>query len=596
MIVLISILSISSVNASENVTDNIDNVVATEEVVNIDDSANDVVSVENQDNDLLNANPKTFRQLNTAINGNDDIDVYLDGNYTFTPGTDDEFKEGIVINRQMTIYGNGFTLDGAHSARIFSVSEKDIYNEEISVFFHDIVFINANNSAIKNGNVINCTFINNTASQNPGGAIFRGYAVNCTFINNIASQGPGGAIYESDALNCTFINNKANNYGGAMYRGDAVNCTFINNSANEEGGAICGGNAENCTFINNTAQIGGAICARQDALAINCTFINNSATENGGAIYGVINGLVGNCTFINNAAKNGGAIYRCDVYDCIFIDNDATEKGGAIYGDEIHYLNTASDCIFEGNSAKNGGAVYMTVAYYSDFISNTAAEKGGALYNGSSYYCYFEGNKANIGDNDAYASTLVKFSTKLTSPAKVNTVYNDQDYLVITLRDQFNNPFIGYIIFVNIDGKTTKYYTYEKGQAEIPTEGLAPGTHNVKITFNGDSNFGKSTATSKIVVKKATPYLIAKKATFKAKKKTKKYSIVLIDDYGDAIKNVKVTLKVKGKTFKATTNSKGKATFKIKKLTKKGKHKATVIFAGNKYYNTKSVKTKIKIK
>ena len=59
---------------------------------------------------------------------------------------------------------------------------------------------------------------------------------------------------------------------------------------------------------------------------------------------------------------------------------------------------------------------------------------------------------------------------------------------------------------------------------------------------------------------------------------------------------VKLTLKVKGKTYKATTNAKGKAVFKIKKLTKKGTFKAKVKFAGNTYYNavTKTVKIKIK--
>ena len=34
---------------------------------------------------------------------------------------------------------------------------------------------------------------------------------------------------------------------------------------------------------------------------------------------------------------------------------------------------------------------------------------------------------------------------------------------------------------------------------------------------------------------------------------------------GKGVKNVKVTLKVKGKTYNAKTNSKGKATFKIKR-------------------------------
>jgi hypothetical protein len=62
------------------------------------------------------------------------------------------------------------------------------------------------------------------------------------------------------------------------------------------------------------------------------------------------------------------------------------------------------------------------------------------------------------------------------------------------------------------------------------------------------------------------------------------------------MKKVKVTLKVKGKTYKATTNGKGKATFKIKNLKKKGTFKATVGFTGDKYYNKVSKKVKIVVK
>ena len=63
-----------------------------------------------------------------------------------------------------------------------------------------------------------------------------------------------------------------------------------------------------------------------------------------------------------------------------------------------------------------------------------------------------------------------------------------------------------------------------------------------------------------------------------------------------ALKKAKVTLKVKGKTYKATTNSKGKATFKITKLTKKGKYTATIKYKGNAYYNAISKKVKITVK
>ena len=63
-----------------------------------------------------------------------------------------------------------------------------------------------------------------------------------------------------------------------------------------------------------------------------------------------------------------------------------------------------------------------------------------------------------------------------------------------------------------------------------------------------------------------------------------------------AIKKVKVTIKVRGKTYSAITNSKGKATFKITKLTKKGKYSALIKFAGNKSYKSSSKKILITVK
>jgi peptidoglycan hydrolase-like protein with peptidoglycan-binding domain len=97
------------------------------------------------------------------------------------------------------------------------------------------------------------------------------------------------------------------------------------------------------------------------------------------------------------------------------------------------------------------------------------------------------------------------------------------------------------------------------------------------------------------VVTKATPKITAKKKTYKTTTKTKKYTIVLKDNVGKAIKKAKVTLKVKGKTYKAKTNSKGKATFKIKNLKKKGTFKAVIKYKGNKYYKKLTKKVKIKV-
>ena len=59
---------------------------------------------------------------------------------------------------------------------------------------------------------------------------------------------------------------------------------------------------------------------------------------------------------------------------------------------------------------------------------------------------------------------------------------------------------------------------------------------------------------------------------------------------------VKLIIKINKRTYSAITNNKGIATFKITKLAKTGKYTALVKFAGNKYYNVKSVKVKVTVK
>ena len=63
-----------------------------------------------------------------------------------------------------------------------------------------------------------------------------------------------------------------------------------------------------------------------------------------------------------------------------------------------------------------------------------------------------------------------------------------------------------------------------------------------------------------------------------------------------AMKNKKVTLKVNGKTYKAKTNKKGKATFKITKLTKIGTYKTAIKYNGDAIYNKVTKNLKIKVK
>ena len=153
---------------------------------------------------------------------------------------------------------------------------------------------------------------------------------------------------------------------------------------------------------------------------------------------------------------------------------------------------------------------------------------------------------------------------------------------------------------VKVNGQTyTKTLTNRKA-----TITLADGTYDAVVTYSGNSKYAGFTKTIKLTVKnpvqpvkttKKASKIVAKKKTFKAKTKTKMYTVTLKSGK-TPIKKVKLTIKIKKKTYKATTNTKGKATFKIKKLTKNGRYTATIKFTGNKNYKATTKKVKIVIK
>lgn len=189
--------------------------------------------------------------------------------------------------------------------------------------------------------------------------------------------------------------------------------------------------------------------------------------------------------------------------------------------------------------------------------------------------------------------TVNKLKTKL-SGVKVTVTYGTSKNLVITLRDANNNPLVGKYVTVVLNKVTYKNkLTNSKGQISIAVpKNLAPKTYTASITFAGDANYTKSTGSVYVVVNKAASKITAKAKTFKRTYKTKKYTVTL-----NVKQKVKVAIKVNKKTYYAYTTTKGVATFKMNKLTKKGKYKATVSFGGNAYYKkAKSVNVRITVK
>ena len=245
------------------------------------------------------------------------------------------------------------------------------------------------------------------------------------------------------------------------------------------------------------------------------------------------------------------------------------------------------------------GTVNLTIGkdtYTFDVINGVANVKVPELTEGNYNFTitYSGDNKYSSFSRTNSISVTKIIPTTITSSA-ITTAYNGGKYLVATLKDINGKPVVGVLVSINLNG--VKYLTTDKnGQVKLSTNGLAPKTYTATITFAGNANYAKSTKSVKVTVKKATPKLTAGAKTFKKSVKTKKYTVTLKTNQNKVMKNTKVYLKVNKKTYTAKTNSKGVATFKITKLTKKGKYTAAVKYSGSSYYNkvTKNVKITIK--
>ena len=239
----------------------------------------------------------------------------------------------------------------------------------------------------------------------------------------------------------------------------------------------------------------------------------------------------------------------------------------------------------------------LNVTYIPDTSGVVSVDNKGvvtALKGGTGIVTVKVGGFGVYAENSTTVTVIVhKFSTEMASSA-VSLVYNADKYLIVNLTDTQGNPIAGVNLAVDLNG-VKNYKTDKNGQIKVSLKDLYPNSYNSKITFAGNDIYGGCNDTVKVVVKKATPKITAKAKTFKTTTLFKVYSLTLKDNKGKAIRNATVYLKVGGKTYRTTTNSKGKANFLFTKLKKKGTYNATITYKGNKCYNSATKKVTIKV-
>ena len=430
---------------------------------------------------------KTFTDLQNAI-GLVRGTLTLDSDIAMTDDEAANFKDGVVINKNIVIDGKGHTIDAKNLGRIFNIGEG------FTVTLTNATLINGKSDkggAIYNDGSLTLSDVklSDNAADSYGGAVFNnGHLVVSDSVfdsNDIVNRGSASVDYGGAAIynwydgvltvsGSNFTNN-IKNYkngdrlvGAIATIGDAtISDSYFVNNAGRWGGALAatGGvsgsaintiSVDGTKFVNNTALYGGAMFVWASNYTIsNSVFDNNSAfgkgdmspnDNNGGALIVTqdnipVSGKIVNSNFTNNKAQYGGAAWinegTVDIDGSNFINNTATTTAGAI-GFDSQYTK-----------------IIATVDS-SKFVNNTAGSYAGAIYNlgdltvsGSE----FDNNKAQFGDI-IYNNKIYNKEGILSINGNKYSNYTENKAPIINIGDINTISSTGGIIVTVLDNKT----------------------------------------------------------------------------------------------------------------------------------------------
>ncbi len=370
--------------------------------------------------------------------------------------------------------------------------------------------------------------------------------------------------------NLVITNGYSDSNGGGIYwsgqNGQIFASTFKNCASPKIGGAVYfekSATIIDSKFTNNSAFFGGSVDLQSKSTITNCEFDSNFAKYLGGGVFCCEDTKISNSRFSKNTASDGGGLYffsTGSAENCSFEENIAIGYGGAITSEG-------------GISVEN-----------STFLKNTGAFSGAICFKGDGIIdnCKFNENSATRTagaiSTDSYNTSVLNSEFNYNNAEQGNSIYITNKNVRLENITFSNNPSSYEIeLYIECNNKTLINLNFNSVAKQEPT---TPSKNVVK------------TVTKKVTKKKTA--ITAKTKTFKLKTKIKKYTITLKTGK-KILKKKKVTIRVKGKTYSAKTNSKGKATFKLK-ISKKGKFKAIIKFAGDKTYKASKKTVYIKIK
>ena len=324
--------------------------------------------------------------------------------------------------------------------------------------------------------------------------------------------------------------------------------------------------SKNVTFTNNNVSVGSELPDNYDLNesyntiagvfihygGFNNNISNNSIvlSSNDPIIYGI--GIIG--ATMNSTAV--GSLNNSFTYNNISINGSYLTVGlllgNKVFGSDIEFNNFDIVSGRESPNVINYNASADNVIQDNNFVSKLA--------------------------------TVFHFDNILVTIQEAN---EGSIFLNVVLSDRAGKALSGKTICFTFNGSEINCTTGEDGSTTLVLEINEAGVYDILMDFAGDNDYFKSSDIAKVTVRKFNPTLTVTSSSYKTTDGNKVIKATLKDEDGLPIVGRTISFKVNGKTYNATTNANGVASFKIS-LTAGGTYAISASFAGDSGYMAKS--------
>jgi|GEM_PF-7102999 len=288
----------------------------------------------------------------------------------------------------------------------------------------------------------------------------------------------------------------------------------------------------------------------------------------------------------NPKSKSIISVYNVDtdksIAEILLTDTDSNPLSN-----KTLYYSINNGSIKPLNTDSNGLA---TIKDLSDGINNITVLFTGddSFYSASTSFTI---NKASF--NKTKIATKLSFKNMTTSIVLSGS--RNGEWFNVTLTDINGNPLANKSVLIGFNGKVYNKTTDEKGIAQLQINIGYQSANTFAITFLGDDDYTGCMDCAIIVANAFNTKLTTSKYSYKSAAKTKTLKATLKTTNGTLVSGQKITFKVNGQYYIATTNSKGVASVKVS-LSAKKTYTYTASFTANYQYNSSTSTNKITIK